>query len=163
MAEERGDDYVDDSKTQREVIPAEERVYLQRRTDDLNIDAQEGKRKMVTATTMKKMQGGYWCTVCECMLKDSLTWLDHINGRRHNRLLGMNMKVERVGVDRVKERIEALGKKTEEDEDVDVRARLKELEEQEADRKRRKKENKKKKKAEVEEKFQNDIFRFSKC
>lgn len=88
MAAERGDEYVDDSKTQHDIIPAEERGFLQRRSEDLNIDAEAGKRKMVTATTMKKMQGGFWCTVCECMLKDSIAWLDHINGRRHNRLLG---------------------------------------------------------------------------
>ena len=34
------------------------------------------------------------CTVCECLLKDSLTWVDHINGRKHNRFLGMTMQVE---------------------------------------------------------------------
>ena len=35
------------------------------------------------------------CTVCECLLKDSLTWVDHINGRKHNRFLGMTMQVEK--------------------------------------------------------------------
>jgi hypothetical protein len=26
--------------------------------------------------------------VCDCTLKDSVAWLDHINGKKHNRALG---------------------------------------------------------------------------
>jgi len=156
QAAERGDDYVDASKSQKEVIAPEYRGYLQNRTEDLNLDASAGKRKLVTAHTIKSMQGGFWCTVCECMLKDDIAYLDHINGRKHNRLLGMNMKVERVGVDAVKDRIAKLSEKQDESEDVDVAQRLKELEEQEGDRKKRKKENKKKRKLEAEKKLEEE-------
>ena len=39
------------------------------------------------------------------MMKDSSSYLDHINGAKHNKMLGMSMKVERVSVDRVKEKL----------------------------------------------------------
>jgi U4/U6.U5 tri-snRNP component SNU23 len=38
---------------------------------------------------------GFHCSVCDCYLKDSLTYLDHINGRKHQRKLGYTMRVER--------------------------------------------------------------------
>ena len=40
-------------------------------------------------------QAGYYCSVCECILRDSQSYLDHINGKYHNRALGMSMRVER--------------------------------------------------------------------
>lgn len=55
--------------------------------------------------------GVYRCKLCDCVCKDSLTWLDHLNGKKHNQMLGMSMKVERVGVDRVKEKFASLKKK----------------------------------------------------
>lgn len=41
------------------------------------------------------MQAGYYCNVCDCILRDSATYLDHINGKWHQRALGMSMRVER--------------------------------------------------------------------
>ena len=41
------------------------------------------------------LQAGYYCSVCECILRDSQSYLDHINGKYHNRALGMSMRVER--------------------------------------------------------------------
>lgn len=46
--------------------------------------------------------GAYECKLCDCVLKDSLSWLDHLNGKKHNQMLGMSMKVEKVGLDVVK-------------------------------------------------------------
>jgi len=48
------------------------------------------------------MQAGYYCSVCECVLRDSQSYLDHINGKYHNRALGMNMVVERSTADQVR-------------------------------------------------------------
>ena len=43
----------------------------------------------------KSKQGGFYCDICDCTLKDSTTYLDHINGKKHQRALGMNMRVGR--------------------------------------------------------------------
>ncbi|KAL7543964.1 hypothetical protein ACHAXR_013376 [Thalassiosira sp. AJA248-18] len=44
---------------------------------------------------------GWHCRVCDCFLKDSLTYLDHINGRKHQRFLGYSMRVEKSTTEEV--------------------------------------------------------------
>ena len=53
----------------------------------------------------------FFCDTCNCALKDSQAWFDHINGKKHNRMLGMSMVVENVGLDRVKARLAGLKRK----------------------------------------------------
>merc|ERR1712217_902500 len=127
-------------------LPSSQRTYLKQRTVDLNLEKDLGKAKVITAHTIKPMQGGYWCSVCECLIKDSSAYLEHVNGRRHNRNLGMNMKVEKIGVDRVREKLKAMRKEPEVVEPEDIAARIQALEEAEEDKKRRRKEKKKRKK-----------------
>lgn len=128
-------------------LPSSQRTYLKGRTVDLELDKTLGQSKVVTAHTIKPMQGGYWCSVCECLLKDSSTYLEHVNGRRHNRNLGMNMKVEKIGIDRVREKLKGMQKDAEAPtEPEDIVARLQKIEEEQEEKKRRKKEKKRKKK-----------------
>merc|ERR1719188_2318183 len=126
-------------------LPSSQRTYLKQRTIDLDLEKDLGKSQVVTAHTIKPMQGGYWCSVCECLLKDSSAWLEHVNGRRHNRNLGMNMKVEKIGVDRVKEKLRAMRKEPEAVEEEDIAARIQRMEEEQEAKKQRKKDNKKRK------------------
>lgn len=51
---------------------------------------------------LKSIKDVYYCDVCKVGCKDSLTFLDHLNGRSHNKLLGMSMVVEKVSVDKIK-------------------------------------------------------------
>ena len=57
--------------------------------------------QVVTTQTPLSQQAGYYCNVCECIVKDSANFLDHINGKKHQRALGMSMRVERVGLEAV--------------------------------------------------------------
>lgn len=38
--------------------------------------------QMVAVTATGISAAGWYCKVCDCTLKDSLSWLDHINGRK---------------------------------------------------------------------------------
>merc|ERR1712061_349275 len=127
-------------------LPSSQRTYLKQRTIDLDLEKNLGQSRVVTQHTIKPMQGGYWCSVCECLIKDSSAYLEHVNGRRHNRNLGMNMKVEKIGVDRVREKLKAMRKEPEVAETEDVAARIQALEEEQEEKKQRKKEKKKRKK-----------------
>merc|ERR1711933_650911 len=127
-------------------LPSSQRTYLKQRSVDLELERDLGKSRVVTQHTIKPMQGGFWCSVCECLIKDSASYLEHVNGRRHNRNLGMNMKVEKIGVDRVKEKLKSLRKQPEAVEHEDIEARLARREAEIEDKKRRKKEKKRKRK-----------------
>ena len=48
-------------------------------------------------------QAAFYCSVCDVKLNDSNSYLDHINGKMHNRALGMSMRVERSTVEQVSE------------------------------------------------------------
>lgn len=85
-----------------------ERAFLQSRTADLGIESKLGKRRLVTEATPASQVGGYWCETCQCTLRDSATYLDHINGKNHQRRLGFTMRVERSSVDAVRDRFTKL-------------------------------------------------------
>ena len=60
--------------------------------NELQIDKMVGRTMVVTGNTPMAQQGGFYCNVCDCIVKDSISWLDHVNGKKHNRALGMNMR-----------------------------------------------------------------------
>ncbi|KAI7831898.1 hypothetical protein BX661DRAFT_169756 [Kickxella alabastrina] len=51
---------------------------------------------------------GFYCKVCDVTVKDSLTYLDHINGKNHQRMLNRSMSVARETVDDVLAKLQAL-------------------------------------------------------
>ena len=79
------------------------RSNLRARSYDLQLDAKLGKTQIVSAHAGLSQQAGYYCNICDCTLKDNQSWLTHINGKYHNRALGMNLKTERVTVEEVRD------------------------------------------------------------
>lgn len=61
---------------------------------------------------------GWHCRVCDCFLKDSLTYLDHINGKKHQRFLGYTMRVEKSTTEEVGGLLSSLGEKKRERENA---------------------------------------------
>ena len=97
-----------------------ERAFLKARRQKVDIEAKVGSTEIVSAeaatTTstggisegVTKTGVGWHCKVCDCFLKDSHTYLDHINGRKHQRNLGYSMRIERSTKEQVEERLQQL-------------------------------------------------------
>ena len=47
------------------------------------------------------MQGGFVCKETGKVMRDSISYLDHINGKKQQKMLGMSMRVERSNVHQV--------------------------------------------------------------
>ena len=155
-----------------------DRAFLKSRSKKVDVDSKIGSVEIVNpesvATTKSKADEpgvekdsavtktgiGWHCKVCDCFLRDSHTYLDHINGRKHQRNLGYSMRVERSTKDQVTSRLEALAKEKEEasnknllvdEEEEDffdvVKARDEEAKRQKEERARKRKERRKEKKA----------------
>eukprot|EP00611_Tribonema_gayanum_P006091 TRINITY_DN15376_c0_g1_i3.p1 TRINITY_DN15376_c0_g1~~TRINITY_DN15376_c0_g1_i3.p1 ORF type:complete len:236 (+),score=92.73 TRINITY_DN15376_c0_g1_i3:218-925(+) len=84
------------------------RAYLKARTEKVDLESRLHKTQVITSAAASSSQGGYWCEVCKCLLKDSIAYLDHINGKKHQRALGFSMRVERSSVGSVKEKLDKL-------------------------------------------------------
>jgi U4/U6.U5 tri-snRNP component SNU23 len=93
------------------------RAFVKHRTTNLNLTAAIGKTQVIGDSGLRQKGGGWYCDVCECLLKDSSNYLDHINGKKHQRALGFSMRVERSTVDQVQGRLEE-NKKRKEEEDA---------------------------------------------
>ncbi|XP_062513860.1 zinc finger matrin-type protein 2-like [Corticium candelabrum] len=128
---------------------AGKRELLKPREYDVDLDSSVGKSIVVNKTTPSAQAGGFYCNVCDCVVKDSINFLDHINGRKHQRNMGMSMKVERSTVEQVRARFEMHKRKSQEKKEVreyDIEAvasaRREEEEHQRSDRRERRKERK---------------------
>ena len=55
---------------------------LKQRSEKINLSAELGKTKVVSKTASLSEQGGFYCETCDTLLKDSIAYMDHINGRK---------------------------------------------------------------------------------
>lgn len=173
--QEFGDDYVD-PKTEEQIRdrpefrPAEQgalgpagskRSFLKSREATLGLDSHAGKSRVLTEPDGKMKGTGWYCDVCDCLLRDSSSYLDHINGIKHQRKLGYSMRVERVGVDAVRERFAASSQKRKAEEPnldpvQDWERRLQRNADQELLDKQQRRDAKKQKEEEVVEEAEED-------
>jgi U4/U6.U5 tri-snRNP component SNU23 len=77
------------------------RSNLTSRDYELNLTERLNKTQVIGLNTPLNQQAGYYCKTCDCVLRDSQSYLDHINGKYHNRALGMSMRVEKSTVEQV--------------------------------------------------------------
>lgn len=132
----------DASEAAPEFVPADasaagpegsDRAYLKARQKAVDLESKVGTSRIVaptaaaslrpTASSSNSAAGtvtsglgpvGWHCAVCDCVLKDSHTYLDHINGRKHQRKLGYSMRVERSSKDQVLDKLKQLTRQKEE-------------------------------------------------
>ncbi|KAG5525432.1 hypothetical protein RHGRI_031926 [Rhododendron griersonianum] len=139
--------------------PPVQRKPLKHRDYEVDLNSRLGK----TQVSFSVCPAGYFCSVCECVVKDSANFLDHINGKKHQRALGMSMRVERSSLEQVQERFERLKKRkdaepfTEKDLDERILKQQQEEEERKRQRRERKKEKKKEKAVEEEPELDPDV------
>lgn len=89
-----------------------ERAFLKVREERVDLESKVGKTQVINQSELERGAGaGYFCETCNCLLKDSISYLDHINGKKHLRALGFSMRVERAGVDKVKNKLDSLKRK----------------------------------------------------
>lgn len=80
------------------------RSFLRSRDVPMKLEKDAGQSRILSEPEVQKKATGWYCDVCDCLLRDSASYLDHINGKKHQRKLGFSMRVERVGVEAVRER-----------------------------------------------------------
>ncbi|KAL0074769.1 C2H2-type zinc finger transcription factor [Phycomyces blakesleeanus] len=157
LREEREREHAKNAERKRQGLPPirkkeeeeEPRELLKPREEKVVLDANLGKTVVVQggASGEASRQPGFYCKACDIVVKDSANYLDHINGRKHQKNIGISMKVERASIDSVKERLAMLKRKKEEPEkEYDLDSRVAELKREEDEERRRRKEKKRQKK-----------------
>ncbi|KAK0536952.1 U4/U6.U5 snRNP associated protein [Tilletia horrida] len=132
--------------------PTEE---LKQREAPLGLDKNLGKTIMVENPTKGgQKQPGFYCELCRRTYKDTMAYLDHINGRSHLARLGQTTQVGRSTVEQVRARIEKLRAEREDKTrgaaNYDFEARLRAIAEEQEKAKLAKREQKKAEKEKAE-------------
>lgn len=122
-----------------------------------DLEARVGTKQIVNPETGEGM--GFICKESGKVLRDSMSYLDHINGKKQQRALGLSMRVERSTVDQVKARFDHHKRKKEEEfrnGPVNFSKRMALAEEDEEELKRARKERKYAKKEQKAKEVAND-------
>lgn len=126
-------DHGDDEEEPQEFVPAaagaagpgiSRRAFLRAREHKVDLDGKVGTCALVappaaiTDGVERSTGAGWHCKVCDCVLKDSHTYLDHINGRKHQRALGYTMRAATSTAAQVRDRMADLARQRHREEAV---------------------------------------------
>ncbi|KAG0055597.1 zinc finger, matrin-type 2 [Gryganskiella cystojenkinii] len=137
-------------KRSAKAAPTEEDIAAEK-SERLILESAIGKTQVVQGGPTGRAPG-FYCKVCDCVLKDSTAYMDHKNGKKHLKNLGVNTKAVREDVTDVIAKLESMKRKAEtpakRDQQYDLDARLEEAKRQEDREKQEKRDRKKQKKNE---------------
>eukprot|EP01059_Diplonema_ambulator_P010962 TRINITY_DN20966_c0_g1_i1.p1 TRINITY_DN20966_c0_g1~~TRINITY_DN20966_c0_g1_i1.p1 ORF type:complete len:217 (+),score=86.10 TRINITY_DN20966_c0_g1_i1:825-1475(+) len=86
-----------------------QRDYLKAREEDLDLEGQVGQRTLQQGDGKTvSLEAGFYCDVCDMNFKDSLSYVSHVNGKRHQKMKGVSMVVERSTLTDVKSKFAQL-------------------------------------------------------
>ncbi|THD24022.1 Zinc finger matrin-type protein 2 [Fasciola hepatica] len=137
------------SRKEKETIKKE---YLRARDYTIDLESNLNKSQVIAKTGPGSSQAGYYCEVCDCVVKDSINYLDHINGKKHQRNMGMSMRIKRSTLEDVKDRFALHKRKSEEKaEEYSLDEKMKQIAEEEEKLRAYRSEKRKEKKRKNEE------------
>ncbi|XP_065827015.1 zinc finger matrin-type protein 2-like [Oscarella lobularis] len=153
LARERSSKEEEEKRVKIPKMKPGDKSLLKPRSDDVagDLESTVGKSIMISNDPVSQSAAGFYCKICDCVVKDSINYLDHVNGRKHQRNLGMSMKVERSTLDQVKARFEVHKKRAqakfevrEYDMDAQVAAQREEEEKIRAEKREKRRQRKRK-------------------
>ncbi|KAF9357657.1 zinc finger, matrin-type 2 [Mortierella sp. AD094] len=135
-------------KKTSKAAPTEEAIAAEK-SERLILESAVGKTQVVQGGPSGRAPG-FYCKVCDCVLKDSKAYMDHKNGRKHLKNMGVDTKAIREDVTDVIAKLESMKRKAEEPkkDKYDLDARLEDVKRQEDRERAEKRERKKQKKNE---------------
>eukprot|EP01125_Pyxidicula_operculata_P006227 TRINITY_DN2166_c0_g1_i1.p1 TRINITY_DN2166_c0_g1~~TRINITY_DN2166_c0_g1_i1.p1 ORF type:complete len:173 (-),score=53.83 TRINITY_DN2166_c0_g1_i1:335-853(-) len=128
--------------TPKKLAPGEQRKNLEGRDFAFDFDDEIGKVRVMSTTTSQSQRGGFYCEVCDCTMKDSANYVDHLNGKKHQRMLGMSMRTKRSSLKEVQEKLRQ-GKRKREETEYDFQSNVEKSKKQSEEEKQQKKEERK--------------------
>ena len=89
-------------------IEVKELTFLKPHEDKIYLDEIKGTK---IEKINDKIKNVFYCKICECSFTDNSSYMEHINGKKHNKVLGMNMRVEKIDLNKVRDKLLNLKRK----------------------------------------------------
>lgn len=69
---------------------------LKPREEEFDFESKVGK--ITSVNDLDRSSGGFYCELCSVLLRDSISYLDHVNGGKHLKKAGVSKTTVRAGV-----------------------------------------------------------------